>query len=166
MNVHRVFALPQRSGETEAQRGAGSPGEPLPEEPRSFRTARTECSSHHKRRNLPAGRSVEDAAGGSGFRRTRFQRPAAGFPTIGKIFSNHWKMHGNFFQSLENAWKFFPIIGKREKIFPIIGKSGTTGAGGGRFRENGVGEGVKKSVARGGGCGMVQTTSEASVAQW
>ena len=34
------------------------------------------------------------------------------FPTIGKIFSNHWKNHGTFFQSLENRRKIFPIVGK------------------------------------------------------
>ena len=34
------------------------------------------------------------------------------FPTIGKIFSNHWKNAENFFQSLENRRKIFPIVGK------------------------------------------------------
>ena len=34
------------------------------------------------------------------------------FPTIGKIFSNHWKNAENFFQSLENGRKIFPIAGK------------------------------------------------------
>ena len=34
------------------------------------------------------------------------------FPTIGKKVSNHWKNRENFFQSLENARKFFPIVGK------------------------------------------------------
>ncbi|MBR3582814.1 MAG: hypothetical protein IKO01_05150 [Kiritimatiellae bacterium] len=33
------------------------------------------------------------------------------FPTIGKIFSNHWKNPENFFQSLENRRKIFPIVG-------------------------------------------------------
>ena len=34
------------------------------------------------------------------------------FPTIGKKFSNHWKKAENFFQSLENRRKNFPIVGK------------------------------------------------------
>jgi hypothetical protein len=34
------------------------------------------------------------------------------FPTIGKIFSNHWKNAKTFFQSLENRRKIFPIVGK------------------------------------------------------
>jgi hypothetical protein len=34
------------------------------------------------------------------------------FPIIGKIFSNHWKNAENFFQSLENGQKIFPIVGK------------------------------------------------------
>ncbi len=36
----------------------------------------------------------------------------ASFPTIGNFFSNHWKNHVSFFQSLENRRKFFPIVGK------------------------------------------------------
>jgi hypothetical protein len=48
------------------------------------------------------------------------------FPTIGNIFSNHWKTCGNFFQSLEkspdfsNHWKtFFQSL---ENFFPPVGK--------------------------------------------
>jgi hypothetical protein len=44
------------------------------------------------------------------------------FPTIGNFFSNHWKNGGNFFQSLENLRKNFPIIGKIGPVFPTIGK--------------------------------------------
>jgi hypothetical protein len=44
------------------------------------------------------------------------------FPTIGNFFSNHWKIPENFFQSLENRRKFFPIIGKFRPFFPTIGK--------------------------------------------
>ncbi|MBR4190901.1 MAG: hypothetical protein IKQ55_13200, partial [Kiritimatiellae bacterium] len=44
------------------------------------------------------------------------------FPTIGKLFSNHWKKYEKFFQSLENCRKFFPIVGKTAPIFPTIGK--------------------------------------------
>ncbi len=39
-------------------------------------------------------------------------KTGANFPTIGKIFSNHWKKLENFFQSLENRRKIFPIVGK------------------------------------------------------
>jgi hypothetical protein len=56
---------------------------------------------------------------------------AKNFPTIGNIFSNHWKTAEKFFQSLEktagfsNHWKnifqsletFFPTIGK---LFPLL----------------------------------------------
>jgi hypothetical protein len=56
---------------------------------------------------------------------------AENFPTIGKKFSNHWKLFfqslenpaefsnhwKNFFQSLEKTRKFFPIVGKRAKNF-------------------------------------------------
>ena len=44
------------------------------------------------------------------------------FPTIGNFFSNHWKIPENFFQSLENSGKLFPIIGKLSPFFPTIGK--------------------------------------------
>jgi hypothetical protein len=45
------------------------------------------------------------------------------FPTIGKIFSNHWKNTENFFQSLENGGKYF--WEKREKgDRPRISKEG------------------------------------------
>ncbi len=38
-----------------------------------------------------------------------------------KIFSNHWKMRGKFFQSLEKMGRFFQPL---ENFFPIIGKIG------------------------------------------
>ncbi|MBR4189409.1 MAG: hypothetical protein IKQ55_05545 [Kiritimatiellae bacterium] len=41
------------------------------------------------------------------------------FPTIGKLFSNHWKNRGKFFQSLEKTSPFFQPL---EKKFPIVGK--------------------------------------------
>jgi pyruvate formate lyase activating enzyme len=41
------------------------------------------------------------------------------FPTIGKIFSNHWKNAENFFQSLEKPGQIFQPL---ETFFPIIGK--------------------------------------------
>jgi hypothetical protein len=41
------------------------------------------------------------------------------FPTIGKIFSNHWKNAENFFQSLENGRKIFPIVGKLAAGFAL-----------------------------------------------
>ena len=46
------------------------------------------------------------------------------FPTIGKIFSNHWKTSEIFFQSLEKNGKIFQPL---EKNFPIIGKNGEGG---------------------------------------
>ena len=42
------------------------------------------------------------------------------FPTIGKIFSNHWKNAENFFQSLENGRIIFPIVGKLAVGFAIV----------------------------------------------
>jgi hypothetical protein len=75
----------------------------------------------HKRR-LASGGAASSRAGADGTRRGVFQRlekkfPIIGkngriFPTIGKIFSNHWKNAEIFFQSLENRRKFFPIVGK------------------------------------------------------
>ncbi len=69
-----------------------------------------------------SGGAASSRAGGNGARRGVFQRlekkfPIIGkngaiFPTIGKIFSNHWKNAENFFQSLENRRKIFPIVGK------------------------------------------------------
>jgi hypothetical protein len=47
---------------------------------------------------------------------------ARNFPTIGKKFSNHWKKSENFFQSLENRIKIFPMVGKNGANFPTIGK--------------------------------------------
>ena len=44
----------------------------------------------------------------------------ADFPTIGKIFSNHWKKRGNFFQSLENWRKIFPIVGKLAVLLLLL----------------------------------------------
>jgi hypothetical protein len=64
---------------------------------------------------------------------------ARNFPTIGKKFSNHWKKSENFFQSLENRIKIFPMVGKNGANFPTIGKKvsnhwktfpGAAGAGG------------------------------------
>ena len=43
------------------------------------------------------------------------------FPTIGKIFSNHWKKTENFFQSLENRRKIFPIVGKLLRVAALCG---------------------------------------------
>ena len=50
------------------------------------------------------------------------ERGRKSFPTIGNIFSNHWKNSEKFFQSLENWRKIFPIIGKFGAVFPTIGK--------------------------------------------
>ena len=48
-----------------------------------------------------------------------FQPLEKSFPTIGKIFSNHWKIWPGF----SNHWKlFFQSLEKSGKIFPIIGK--------------------------------------------
>ena len=68
-----------------------------------------------------SGGAASSRAGAVGARRGVFQRlekkfPIIGkigadFPTIGKFFSNHWKNTENFFQSLENRRKFFPIVG-------------------------------------------------------
>ena len=44
------------------------------------------------------------------------------FPTIGKKVSNHWKKPENFFQSLENRRKIFPIVGKL--LTPVPAKGG------------------------------------------
>jgi peptide/nickel transport system permease protein len=69
---------------------------------------------------LPAGES---------WRLTVEWAPAENFPTIGKIFSNHWKTDEIFFQSLEktgdssNHWK--KSFQSLEKKFPIIGKNGS-----------------------------------------
>ncbi len=59
----------------------------------------------------------------------RATRPPKTFPTIGNIFSIHWKTAEFFFQSLENPAeifhpleKNFPIIGKIRLNFPTIGK--------------------------------------------
>jgi hypothetical protein len=41
------------------------------------------------------------------------------FPTIGKKLSNHWKKAENFFQSLENRRKYFPIVGKLWRSFHV-----------------------------------------------
>ena len=57
---------------------------------------------------------------------TGCRQVAQGFPIIGKIFSNHWKIAEFFFQSLENfavfsnGWK--KSFQSLEKKFPIIGK--------------------------------------------
>jgi hypothetical protein len=49
---------------------------------------------------------------------------------IGNIFSIHWKIAENFFQSLEKTGGFFQPL---EKYFPIIGKlCGQRRAAGGR----------------------------------
>ena len=59
----------------------------------------------------------------------RAARPPKTFPTIGNIFSIHWKTPEKFFQSLEKSARIFqpleknfPIIGKIHENFPTIGK--------------------------------------------
>ncbi len=47
-------------------------------------------------------------------------KTGANFPTIGKIFSNHWKKPENFFQSLENRRKIFPIVGKLAALLLLL----------------------------------------------
>ena len=52
---------------------------------------------------------------------SRFVSFVAGIPPAphAKIFSNHWKMHEKFFQSLEKSRRFFQPL---ENFFPIVGK--------------------------------------------
>ncbi|MBR3582281.1 MAG: hypothetical protein IKO01_02405 [Kiritimatiellae bacterium] len=72
--------------------------------------------------------------------KNRPRRPAGRFPTIGKLFSNHWKNRAGFsnhwkksFQSLENPRKCFPIIGKCTEIFSNRWKTGATEVAAGDF---------------------------------
>ncbi len=74
------------------------------------------------------GKREENGCPACGGWRGGTTRDAKDFPTIGNIFSNHWKIAERFFQSLEKQGGIFQPL---ENFFPIIGKTafgrGSTG---------------------------------------